>query len=76
MFTLAERTLPYVETDLPTAEVLDLVFVAASRHMTTGESLRLPADGAYSDRTIRGMAVLVPDLAENSLLLRQYLYGE
>ena len=76
LFTLAERVLPYVETDLTDAKVLELVFVAVSRHMTAGESLRLPADGTYTDRTIRGMAVLVPDLAENSRLLRQYLYGE
>ena len=56
--------------------VLDLIkMIKASNMQLNSESYRLPVDDTYSSEYVRGMAVLVPDLAENSRYLHEYLYG-
>ena len=76
LFNLAQGALSCISTDLDSAELLDLLFKAVTRHMTMTDGQYIPADGAFSEETIRGMAVLLPDLAENSRILRQTLYGK
>jgi len=73
LFTMAEEVLPCITTNLDNTEILNLIFLVVSRHMTMGESRRIPADGTYTPQTIRGMSVLVPDLGENSRLLQEYI---
>ena len=74
--SLSDDLLPNFTTDLSQAEILDLIkMIKASNMQLNSESYRLPVDGTYSSEYVRGMAVLVPDLAENSRYLHEYLYG-
>ena len=76
LFTTAESVLPYLTTDLSSAEILNLIFIVTSQKMTIGESCRIPAEGTYTPQMIRGMSVLVPDLTANSEALNDYICGK
>ncbi len=73
---MAERELPQIVSDLSNTQVLELIFTAVSRRVGSWECLQFPAEGTYTREIIGGAEVLVPDLKENSRLLRQYLYGK
>jgi len=69
--SLLQKVLPMITTDLNNSEILGYaleVFPLLSD--LTIETLRIPANGAYSGQTIRGMSVLVPDLEKNRELLK------
>ena len=66
--------LPYVATDMTDMEILGYAYYVATEGIHIGGSLRLPADGLYRNETINKMSVLVPDLKQNSELLKQTLY--
>lgn len=77
LISLADKLLPCFTTDMAQTEILDLVKLIKANGMELNEtSYRIPVDGTYSSEYVRGMAVLVPDLAENSRYLHEYLYGE
>ena len=71
---LANAALPCVTTDLTNSEILKYVYMVAANRMSIAGNYRLPAEGTYNPQMIWGMSVLVPDLAANSTLLREYLY--
>ena len=66
--------LPYIATDMTDMEILGYAYYVATEGIHIGGSLRLPADGLYRNETINKMSVLVPDLKQNSDLLKQTLY--
>lgn len=72
---LANAALPCVTTDLTNAEILKYVYMVGVNRISIGGNYRLPAEGTYYPTMIRGMSVLVPDLAQNSALLKEYLYN-
>ncbi len=72
---LADALLPNFTTDLTNPEILRYVYLLVTRRMSIGETYRLPVDGSYTEQSIRGMAVLVPDLEQNSEYLHAYIYG-
>ena len=74
--SIANKILPNLVTDMSDNEVLGYVTTVATRDLGEVKSYRVPVDGTFRSETIKKMAVLVPDLAENSRLLRQTLYGK
>ena len=76
LLSVADKILPYITTDLTNSELLSYVKTLSVAGITEIDSYRLPVDGHYSSESISGMSVLVPDLVENSELLKQYIYGE
>ncbi len=72
---LADAMLPNFTTDLTNPQILRYIYLLVTRHMSIGETHRLPVDGTYSEQSIRGMAVLVPDLEQNSAYLHAWIYG-
>ena len=71
---LAQNLLGALQTDIPLLDMANLVSaLIQSGADLNAESYRVPADGAYSNQTISGMAVLVPDLEANKALIRQWL---
>ena len=68
---LLNAMLPSLTTDLSDGQILSLMgkLFPGLRSMKIA-SYRIPADGTYYDAMIRGMAVLVPDLARVQKLLR------
>ena len=72
---LVTALLPHVETNLPVTEIVKLGVSVLGFKNKDIIQYRLPVDGTYQSRSIRGMAVLVPDL-KNKELLHNFLYGE
>ena len=66
--------LPFVETSLDSVQIIDLAMRALS--IGTSEILhyRLPVDGMYQSRRIRGMSVLLPDINANAQALHEFVY--
>ena len=76
LLSVLEEILPMVTTDLSRRELISLageLFPMLSD--LTIVSQRLPADGTYTNKTIRGMAVLVADLDAARRLLEETLTG-
>ncbi len=68
--------LPYVETNLNRGELLHLAKDILSFGRGDIHAYRIPIDGSYANRTIRGMAVLVPDMDVNKESLHAFIYEE
>ena len=62
-----------VETDLGLSDALELIPMAMVAKNATFESLTIPVEGGYSNRTIDGMAVLVPNLKKNVTAIQEFL---
>ncbi len=67
--------LPLMATDMTEDEIMSLALTFASSFQSLEtESFTVPAEGTYKNEMIRGMAVLVPDLAEiRELIFEEYL---
>ena len=76
IYRVVNAALPCVTTDLSNLEIMGYVSTVIAKGVTIGGNYRLPVSGAYSNQTIRGMMVLVPDLPTNSRILQRYLYGD
>ena len=76
LLNMTDRLFPNLTTDMNNAELLSYVYMVATGGMNLAdESYRLPADGTFTSQRIRGMAVLVPDLAANASILKEVIYG-
>ncbi len=73
---LVAKILPEVETSLSKTEIIDLAIAMIGFSTSEIEQFRLPANGAYTDQTINGMMVLVPDMEKNKQLLHEFIYGK
>ncbi|MDF2674607.1 MAG: LytR family transcriptional regulator [Clostridiales bacterium] len=67
--------LPFVKTSLSVGEVLKLALKGVRFKTENIEQYRLPVDGTYKSQSIRGMAVLVPDLEKNREKILGFIYG-
>lgn len=73
---LIDGLFPYLTTNLTQAEVYQLSLNAAKYLSYDVEQMTIPAEGTYSNATIRQMMVLQVDFEANKKLLRGNLYGE
>lgn len=73
---LIDGLFPYLTTNLTQAEVYQLTLNAAKYLSYDVEQMTIPAEGTYSNATIRQMMVLQVDFEANKKLLRGNLYGE
>ena len=80
VFTLldfAASVLPSITTDISAPKLLGVIYTVLANDMgIREEEMRLPVNGLYESRSIRGMSVLVPDLSANAAELQRYIYGE
>ncbi len=70
---LVIQNMDAVETDLGLSDALELVPMALVAKNATFSSLTIPVEGGYSNRTIDGMAVLVPNLKKNVQAIQKFL---
>ena len=71
---LVNSFVPLITTDMDNSDILRYVtkiFPILTELTVTTQ--HIPADGSYTNASIRGMAVLVPDMEENRQLLRDTL---
>lgn len=67
--------IPNIKTNLSDAELLYLASIAGPVSSYPMKTMHVPNTNTYKDQTIKGAAVLVPDLPKNCELLREFLYG-
>ena len=75
LIDLVDTLSPYITTDLSKSRIIDLVKTFTSSDISNLETLRLPIDGSYENKTISGMAVLSLDWDKNRDALYEYIYG-
>lgn len=68
------QILPLLTTDMTSGEILGYAMEALQMNFDSEHSYRIPAEGTYTGAVIRGMQVLVPDLAANQTYLMDVLY--
>lgn len=71
---LATSIIPYIDTNIPASEMISLGTSVLGIKDKQIYEYRVPAKDSYTEQTIRGMAVYVPDLRENTELLHDFLY--
>ena len=64
-----------VTTDMSDRTLLTSMFRALVAGGSNVQNYLIPVDGAYYIDNIDGMDVLVPDIAQNSIYLKEYIYG-
>ena len=62
-------------TDMPDRTLLTLLFRLLLLRSAEVQNYLIPVDGTYYIDYIDGMDVLVPDLAQNSSYLKEFIYG-
>ena len=73
---LMDQVLPMVTTDIKSTRLVAYALeLFPMLPELTIVSQRIPADGTYSGKTIRGMSVLVADMEENRQILSQTITG-
>ena len=77
IFNLIDQVLPHIVTNLTDAQIVE--YATAGLGILAGggemETFRIPQDDAHYNASIRGMAVLVPDLEMCREDLQEFLYG-
>lgn len=73
LLKLADDILPLITTDLSNSQILELAAGIMLMDVSYIETYRIPADGKFTEATIRDMSVLLPDLPENRALLKEFI---
>ena len=72
---MVQEILPDVETDMKQSELMRLAGGAAVSYMRYDlEQMRIPSDGTWKNKTIKGQSVLSLDMQKNQQLLYDFLY--
>ena len=73
---MVQEILPDVETDMKQSELMRLAGGAAVSYMRYDlEQMRIPSDGTWKNKTIKGQSVLSLDMEKNQQLLYDYPTG-
>ncbi|MCD7773095.1 MAG: LCP family protein [Ruminococcus sp.] len=72
---LLDTVLRELETNLTDGEIAYLLYHSSALLSYDINQLRIPADGMYTNETIRGSAVLVVDLEASIRLFQETVYG-
>ncbi|MCC8103634.1 MAG: LCP family protein [Clostridiales bacterium] len=73
--SLIDDILELVSTDMTNTEILSMLYLAQAMDLSELGSYRIPVDGSYTNQTIRGMSVLVPDLTVNRAAIKEMIAG-
>lgn len=73
IYEMAKEILPLVSTDLSTMQLINLTLTVMRMATSEIETYRIPAEGEFTPATINGMSVLLPDIAGNTELLKEYI---
>lgn len=75
LIEMVQEILPDVETDMKQSDLMKLASGAALSYMRYDvEQMRIPADGTWKSKTIKGQDVLSLDIEKNQQLLYDFLY--
>lgn len=74
MINIANEILPLINTDLTKDQIINFAKDSSALTSNTLQQCHIPADGAYTSQSIRGMSVLVPDPEKNKKILWKFIY--
>ena len=75
LIEMVQEILPDVETDLTQSELMKLASGAALSYIRYDvEQMRIPVDGTWKSKTIKGQDVLSLNIEKNQQLLHDFLY--
>lgn len=72
---IASTVLERIETNLTLSDIVSLIPVVYGMKDAGFEQLNIPADASYQSKTVRGMAVLVPDMEACRRTLGKFVNG-
>lgn len=79
MLDIVNELLPYIRTNISSADIINFVTIVASMGTTELDTFRIPADHTYMAQDVRcGVSIgdaLVIDYVENIRQLKQFIYG-
>jgi|LSQX01.3.fsa_nt_gb LCP family protein required for cell wall assembly len=70
---LVDDVLPFITTNFTSSQIFTIVTNVILSDISNIESYRIPVDGEFIETNIRDMDVLLPDISENSRLLKEYI---
>lgn len=70
---LVDDVLPFITTNFTPSQIFTIVTNVILSDISNIESYRIPVDGEFIETNIRDMDVLLPDISENSRLLKEYI---
>ena len=76
IYSLVDQAMPSLTTDMSNADIISLGTTMLTKRPVIGGNYRVPFEGTFTNETIYGMWVLVPDLTTNSQTVQKYLYGD
>ncbi|WP_167956291.1 LCP family protein [Anaerosporobacter faecicola] len=76
LVTILYDILPLVTTDIDKSTIMDYMTTVVTLGVTELETMRIPVDNAYSNSSVRGMSVLLPNsLQDNINALHTFIFG-
>ena len=76
LVTILYDILPLVTTDINKSTIMDYLATVVTLGATELETMRIPVDNAYSNSSVRGMSVLLPNtLQDNIDALHTFIFG-
>ena len=75
LIDLAADVLPSVTTDIPKDDIYSYMLSVVGMGSTKLNQFVVPKDGTYSNQTINGQSVLVPDLPKNKAALKKFIFN-
>jgi len=72
---IASAVLDRIETNLTLSDIVSLIPVVYGMKDASFDQLNIPADAAYQSKTVRGMAVLVPDMENCRKVMSGFING-
>ena len=73
MARLALENIGKIETNLSLDKLMPLVSAAADLKTMEIKELRIPVDRGYQNKTVKGMSVLIPNIAKNKQAMEDFL---
>lgn len=75
VYSLLDILFSEIETNLSKSEIIKFGSIGLISSKNSVDEIRLPYEGTYQHKMIRGMAVLVPDMEKNKEILHQFIYN-
>ena len=76
LMDVLDQIMVYIQTDMETEEMKDLAFTGLSADIESVGQYRIPADGTFEAGMFGSTWCIKPDFAENTRLLKEFIYGE
>jgi polyisoprenyl-teichoic acid--peptidoglycan teichoic acid transferase len=73
LFSLLNTISPYIKTNIPSTKLLTFGISAYKFGNSPVSTLRIPADGMYTNQVVSGQDALIPDFRRNTNVLSQFI---